>query len=799
MSISSWWRWFRGVALALDASGHLERVDVGQPNERWAAVGVDPQFMARHDGGGRFPAGWYRLRMKLHRHDGFIDNPCFYPDYGQGMGDGHRVRIPFSSKASTSRVDAVVRFTHDVRNLRMDPSTAPCEFELTDATLSRMGTLRATVLMLQRLWARIGNDRDLRRIAAGEAWKAWREGGRPGFGEWLYAFHDEMSEGVSLDYQAWLRRFDTPVAYDLRQMEPRIAAFARRPLVSVLMPVYNTPEQWLRACIDSVLAQNYPHWELCIADDASTDARVGEVLAEYTARDQRIRVVRRETNGHISAASNSALEIARGEYVALLDHDDELAPHALYMVAKALDEQPGLRMIYSDEDKVDEHGHRFAPYFKPDWNPELLLSQNYACHLSVYQTALAREVGGFRLGYEGSQDHDLALRASAKLGRGEIGHIPHILYHWRAIASSTALSGSAKSYTDDAGVRAITDHLRARGEHSATVEAVTGGYRVRRPVGDDGPLVSLVIPTRDRVELLRMSVGSILERTRYRNYEIVIVDNQSSDAETLAWMEQIQRDPRVRVLRHDAPFNYSKINNAAVRECRGTVIGLVNNDIEVIDGDWLEEMLGLALVPEYGAVGAMLYYPDQLIQHAGVIIGTGGVAGHAHVGQPRGTPGQHNRAMLSQNLSAVTAACLLVRLDVFEEVGGLDEDFEVAFNDVDFCLRVAARGYLNAWTPWAELYHHESASRGYEDNPEKMARFMGEVGRIQARWGASLQWDPAYNPNLSLLDGNFDLAIPPRLYLKESMRDGPAVLARCPFVARDNPATTHSTDHTAKA
>lgn len=783
MSIFSWWRWLRGVPLRFEPSGHLERVTDGGGNGFWAAVGVDPQFTVGHARGQRFPAGWYRLRMDLQRLEGFIDNPCFYPDYGQGMGDGHRVRIPYSARTGRE-VDVVVRFAADVVGLRMDPSTAPCEFELTGATLARMGTVRATLTMLSRLFGRLSGDRDMLRIVAAEGWKALREGGRVGFGDWLYAFHDEMSEGVSLDYQAWVRRFDATVAYDRRQMEARIAGFARRPVISILMPVYNTPEQWLRKCLDSVLAQAYPHWELCIADDASPDPRVGEVLAEYAARDPRIKLVRRERNGHISAASNSALELATGDYVALLDHDDEIAPHALYMVAKALDEQPGLRLVYSDEDKIDEQGNRFAPYFKPDWNPELLLSQNYICHLSVYEAKLLRDVGGFRVGFEGSQDHDLALRASARLARGEIGHIPHILYHWRAIASSTALSGDAKDYAGDAGMRAITEYLHARGETAASVETVTGGYRVRRPVGSDGPLVSLVIPTRDRVELLRMSVGTILEHTRYPNYEIVIVDNQTTDPETLDYLREVQRDPRVRVLRHDAPFNYSRINNVAVRECRGTVIGLVNNDIEVIDGGWLEEMLGLALVPGYGAVGAMLYYPDERIQHAGVIVGIGGVAGHACVGQPRGFPGQHNRAMLAQNMSAVTAACLLVRREVFEEVGGLDETFEVAFNDVDFCLRVAARGYRNAWTPWAELYHHESASRGYEDNPEKLARFQGEVDRIQARWGSSLSWDPAYNPNLSLLDGNFDLAIPPRLYLKDSIRDGAAVLTACPFAAR---------------
>lgn len=789
MSVFSKWRWQRDFPLRLEAAGHLERVDDAN-GERWAAVGVDPQFTVTHDRGRRFPAGWYRLRMELRRVEGFIDNPCFYPDYGQGMGDGHRVRIPHTAKGGP-HVDVIVRFAHDVHALRMDPSTAPCEFELTDARMVRIGMLRASLLMLRRLRQRLGGDRAMQRIALEEAWRAWRERGRVGLGDWLYAFHDEMSEGVSLDYQAWVRRFDTTVDYDRAQMAARLARFARRPLISIVMPVYNTPEQWLRLCLDSVLAQTYPHWELCVADDASPDPRVGEVLAEYAARDARIKVLRRPTNGHISAASNSALDMATGDYVALLDHDDEIAPHALYLVAKAINEVPSLRLLYSDEDKIDEQGNRFDPYFKPDWNPELLTSQNYLCHLSVYETGLLRELGGFRVGFEGSQDHDLALRACARLTRGEIGHIPHILYHWRAIPSSTALSGAAKSYTDDAGVRAITDYLQARGETSATVEAVTGGYRVRRVVGSDGPLVSLVIPTRDRVELLRMSVGSILEHTRYPNFEIVIVDNQSSDADALAYMEEVARDPRVRVLRHDAPFNYSRINNAAVRACRGRVIGLVNNDIQVVDGDWLEEMLALALRPEYGAVGAMLYYPDDRIQHAGVVPGIGGVAGHAYVGQPRGMPGQHNRAQLAQNLSAVTAACLLVRREVFDQVGGLDERFEVAFNDVDFCLRVAALGYLNVWTPWAELYHHESASRGYEDSPEKLARFMGEVGRMQARWGASLSRDPAYNPNLSLLDGNFDLAIPPRLYLKDSLRDGAAVLAACPFAEHASLGSSH--------
>lgn len=771
------------IPLTMTAEHDLERIEDGRGGQYWAAVGVDPQFKVTHPGGRAFAAGWYRLRMDMKRIEGFIDNPCFYPNYGSGPSDAHRVRIPRAGPDGSS-IDAIVLFDHNVIDLRLDPSTAPCAFELSGASLTRIGRLRAAFAMLRKLRERMRGQQGLLRIAFEEGLGALRKGGLGGFGAWLYRFHDEMSEGVSLDYQAWVRRFDSLVAYDYRQMESRIKRFSHRPLISIVLPVYNTPENWLRRCLDSVLAQTYPHWQLCIADDASTDPRVSAVLAEYAARDKRICVAEREVNGHISRASNTALGIAEGEYVALLDHDDELAPHALYLVAKAFDERPSLRLVYSDEDKLDEQGARFDPYFKPDWNPELLLSQNYLCHLVVYDTGLVREVGGFRVGFEGSQDHDLALRCVARLTPGEIGHIPHVLYHWRAISGSTALSATAKDYTDDAGVRAITEYLDGQGEQGFTVLPATGGYRVRRRVSGDGPKVVLVVPTRDKVELLRMSVGGILEKTRYPNFEVIVVDNQSREPETLEYLHEVQQDPRVRVLAYDAPFNYSRMNNVAVARCTGEVIGLVNNDVEVIDADWLEEMLSHAMRPATGAVGAMLYYPDNRIQHAGVIIGTGGVAGHAYVGQSRGYPGQHNRAMLTQNLSAVTAACLLVRRQVFEEVGGLDESFEVAFNDVDFCLRVAARGYRNVWTPWAKLYHHESATRGYEDNPEKMARFNGEVARIQARWGRSLDLDPAYNPNLSLLDGNFDLAIPPRLYVKESLRDRPAAMVDCPFQTR---------------
>jgi GT2 family glycosyltransferase len=344
-----------------------------------------------------------------------------------------------------------------------------------------------------------------------------------------------------------------------------------------------------------------------------------------------------------------------------------------------------------------------------------------------------------------------------------VHHIPRVLYHWRAIAGSTALVRDAKDYAADAGARAVADHLVRIGADARVEQLPHGHYRVHWGLGERPPKVSLVIPTRDRVDLLRTCVESLLERTDYPDFELVVVDNQSRDPEALAYLASLEADGRARVLRYDAPFNYSAINNWAVARCDGAIIGLLNNDLEVISPGWLREMASHALRPEIGAVGAMLYYPDDTMQHAGVILGIGGVANHAYLGQPRGWPGHGGRAKVAQNLSAVTGACLVVRRAAFERVGGLDESLEVAFNDVDFCLRLRAAGLRNVWTPFAEFYHFESASRGSDDTPEKAARFRGEVERMQSRWQEQLYWDPAYNPNLTLFGTDFGYGFPPRV------------------------------------
>jgi len=571
-------------------------------------------------------------------------------------------------------------------------------------------------------------------------------------------------------YGAWVAAYDTLTPESAAHIRTKLAGLTRRPLISVILPVYNTPEKLLVAAIESVRRQLYENWELCISDDASKQPHVRKVLERYQRKDpKRIKVVRRETNGHISANSNSALALAHGEYIALLDHDDELRAHALACVALELDAHPEADVVYSDEDKIDENGHRYDHYFKPDWNPDLFNVQNYISHLGVYRTLLVREVGGFRVGYEGSQDWDLAMRVIERSGPDRIRHIPRILYHWRSVPGSTAMLIGEKPFAAVAAEKVITEHFIRTGVE-ATISPTKGSYwRVHYPVPDPAPRVTLIIPTRNRLNVLQPCVESLLAKTTYPNFEILIVDNDSDDAETLAYLKEVSstagtdgRAP-VRVIHSPGEFNYSALNNLGVENTDAPLVGLLNNDLEVIHGDWLHEMVSHALRPEIGCVGAKLYYPDDRIQHAGVILGIGGVAAHAWQTHPRGAAGQAHRNYLQQNLSAVTAACLVIRRETFLHVGGLNADqLKVAFNDVDFCLKVRAAGFRNLWTPYAELYHHESASRGKEDTLEKRDRFRSEVEYMRATWGDLLDNDPAYNPNLTLTINDFTLALPPR-------------------------------------
>ncbi|MDF1584481.1 MAG: glycosyltransferase [Methyloprofundus sp.] len=568
------------------------------------------------------------------------------------------------------------------------------------------------------------------------------------------------------DYNAWLARYGDCTELEINQFKADIEAWKKPPKIALLMPVYNPDRACLENAIGSVLRQWYGNFELCIADDASTRSYVREVLAHYQQQDARVKVILREQNGHISAASNSALSLVEADYVALMDHDDLLTPDALYWVAKTIQQNPDVQLIYSDEDKMDLQGVRYAPYFKPDWNPELLLSHNFICHLGVYKTAQIKALGGFNSDFDGAQDYHLALRYVAQLKPEQIVHIPRILYHWRAVSGSTANGVHEKPYAEAVIAKAVTTALacKLRPAEVLAHDRLPGAVRVRYLLPEVLPLVSIVIPTRNGFSLLRRCVESIFAKTHYANYELLIIDNGSDDFVTLRYLQSLQKDSRVTVIRDDSPFNYSALNNKAVAQAKGEIIALLNNDLAVISEDWLDEMVSHALHPEVGAVGAKLYYPDDTLQHAGVIVGLGGVAGHSHKHFPRDNPGFCGRLLLAQNLSAVTAACLVVRKDVFDAVGGLDErNLSVAFNDVDFCLRIREQGFYNVWTPYAELYHYESATRGYEDTPEKQARFSQEVEYMSRRWGKSLLVDSAYSPNLTLDREDFSFAWPPRV------------------------------------
>lgn len=573
-----------------------------------------------------------------------------------------------------------------------------------------------------------------------------------------YKQYERTQKGVS--YKQWLSANEKINITTLSILAKKIEQGQSSPLISIVMATYNTPTTFLKAAIDSVLRQPYEKWELCIADDKSTNAETVTCLKEYELIDSRIRVIYRENNGHISDATNSALELVNGDFVAFMDHDDELHPAALVAIARTIQENPCVKLIYSDEDKIDESGIRSEPHFKSDFNYELLLTQNYICHLVVVKATLVNSLGGLNSAYNGAQDHDFIFRVIEKIKPQQIIHIPEVLYHWRIHSASTAASTEAKPYAVEAGRRAVRDHLARTGLHAKVTPhpTIKFWHRIQFELPTT-PSIEIIIPTRDRIELMRMCINSIVKKTTYKNYCITIVDNGSVEKDTLKQFETwAKTNPKISILRDDSPFNYSRLNNQAAHKTKAELICLLNNDIEIISPDWLEEMAGHAMRDDVGCVGARLWYPNDTLQHGGVILGIGGIAGHSHKYWPKGDAGYMGRAESAQALSAVTAACLMIKRSIYEEVGGLDEQIKVAFNDIDFCLRVRKAGYRNMWTPFAEMYHHESASRGHEDNPEKVARFNAEVDFMKKRWGNELITDPYYSPNLTLEHEDFSLA-----------------------------------------
>lgn len=565
----------------------------------------------------------------------------------------------------------------------------------------------------------------------------------------------ERFQKSEIDYKEWLEK-NMPARQELDRQEKHKFKYA--PKISILVPVYNTPETFLRQMIESVQKQTYGNWELCIANANPANEQVKVILKEYTANDARVKVTDVPENEGIAQNTNKALEIADGTFIGLLDHDDVLAENALYEVVKELNKAVDTDVIYTDEDKVstamDEY---FSPNFKPDFNLDMLRSNNYFCHFFVAKKELIETVGGFRGEYNGAQDYDLFLRCIEKAER--IAHIPKILYHWRVHQESTADNPLSKMYAYDAGQKAIEQHLKRCGVTAEVSKTENlGFYRVKYQQ-EGSPLVSILIPNKDQKDTLDQCLKSIEARTDYENYEIIIIENNSTEQETFEYYKQI-KNPKIRVIEWKDEFNYSAINNFGVRHAKGEYLLFLNNDIEVINSDWLGEMLSNCQREEVGAVGAKLYYPDNTVQHAGVIVGIGGVAGSVFVGLKRGYTGYMHRASIQQNLSAVTAACMMVKKSAFEEVGGFEEELKVAFNDIDFCLKIREKGHLIVYDPYVELYHYESKTRGAEDTTEKIRRFQSEIEYMRSHWSSILKnGDPAYNPNLSLKKWDYSLRV----------------------------------------
>jgi GT2 family glycosyltransferase len=576
----------------------------------------------------------------------------------------------------------------------------------------------------------------------------------------------QLNAGVEaeLDYQQWVKLIE-PLTLRRSLRQPELIASAQNEILfSFVIPTYNTPEHLLRACISALQAQSYTNLEICIADDNSTDVRVRATLSELAAADPRIKLFFRSENGHISAASNSALELASGKFIVLVDHDDVIPPYTLEVVRNYVVANPNGKIFYSDEDKLDLSGQRVDPYFKSNFNKFLMFGHNMVSHLGVYDRALIKTVGGFRKGYEGSQDYDLFLRCLGECSEKNVIHIPHVLYHWRMIPGSTSVSADQKSYAIIAARKALNDFMIQQKLPFKSVDGITAGISAIE-VTDTVPetSVSIVIPTRDRLDLLTPCIESLKHEISDK-VEIIIVDNGSIEAKTLGYFDNLRRQLHTKIVSAPGKFNFSSICNLGVKASKGDIVCLLNNDTELVSPQWLARARAFLSIPDVGIVGARLLYPDDTVQHFGLYLGMGahGVAGTPHRGKPSSDFGPFGKARLVQEFSAVTAACMFVKRSVYDQVGGFDPDLRVAYNDVDFCLKVRALGFKVVCDPEIVLIHKESKSRGMDDNGARALRLEEEAALMRRRWRDVLAADTYYNPNLTLERDDFSLAAKPR-------------------------------------
>ena len=567
-------------------------------------------------------------------------------------------------------------------------------------------------------------------------------------------FHKEPEK--TDDYEQWILKH-RPDKKTLRKQKKTV--FQKKPLISIVIPLYQTPEPYLRELIDSVKAQSYENWQLCLAD-GSPDDRLKGFLDRNYGKENRIVYRKLEQNGGISVNTNEAVMLATGEYLMLCDHDDTLEPDALYEITKAINEKDAPDVLYTDEDKVSMDGkHYFDPNFKPDYNLFRLRENNYICHIFVVKKALTDRVGLLRTEFDGAQDYDFIFRCCEEADK--VVHIPKVLYHWRCHMDSTAADPESKAYAYQAGRRAIKEHYQRMGiDASVEMTERPGWYRSYVKI-QDNPKISIIIPNKDHIEDLELCLFSLTKRSTYKNYEILIVENNSEKPETFEYYKKLpDRYPKVKVLTWEKEFNYSAINNFAAKQAEGVYLLFLNNDVEILTPQWMEEMLQICQQKDVAITGAKLYYPDDTIQHAGVVLGLGGIAGHIMCKASREDPGYFGRTVTVQEISAVTAACMMIRTEDFWNAGGFDETFQVAFNDIDLCMKVRAAGKKIVFTPYAELYHYESKSRGLEDTPEKQFRFDKEVKAFEAKWSEQLaKGDPYYSPNLSVTEGDCSLRV----------------------------------------
>lgn len=586
---------------------------------------------------------------------------------------------------------------------------------------------------------------------------------RNGISATIYKINSKLRKKEGNTYDNWRKKY---MVTEEELAVQRQAQFASPKKFSVVVPLYQTKPEYLREMIDSILAQTYPHWQLCMANAGTAESPdCGEpqngltpILEEYAAKDSRICFTTLEKNEGISGNTNAALLLADGDYIVLADHDDIVPANALYEFAAAIEKEPDIDVLYSDEDKVDMSGKKyFEPHFKSDFNIDLLCSVNYICHLFAARRDVVERVGGFRAEYDGAQDLDFILRCSEQAGH--IHHVPKILYHWRCHLNSTAANPESKLYAFEAGRRAVEAHYERLGIPARVENAeFYGMYRTRYEWKEE-PLVSIIIPNKDHAADLAVCINSIYKKSDYRNFEFIIVENNSTEEETFAYYKKLETEhENVHVVHYEGEFNYSKINNFGAMAAKGEYFLLLNNDTEMIDGAGIGELLGCCMREDVGAVGAKLLYADDTIQHAGVVVGFGGTAGHAFIGKMRYDTGYFGRILCAQDYSAVTAACMMTKRSVYEAVGGLTEELAVAFNDIDYCLKVRKLGKLIVYNPYAEFYHYESKSRGLEDSPEKVERFNGETEILLSFWRELIEsGDPYYNRNLTLDNSDFSL------------------------------------------